>query len=374
MTLREQQLGSSRLHTNRGDSICKALARPDSISNSASAFLMKTFSKLCLSAILCVPFSAPLSAQDAAKIDIDERRASVGILESHIAQRQARLDALQAEIRALDQRVEESVTEIVGMVSGIRDSVESQVRVAQLKADIVGGLRNSVEIYDRHRNTVREQLRLNNPAIPRETLQSDLDVFSKRIELRVEQIKKIAESFTDPRDLPKYEKTNTTSWGQWTIQNEQISDAWRQDRKESKHTESMQEQLIAALRDSITHLEQRNSLMAEKLKGQNITNAERQLYTSDLERNGALIESREAQIHSIQSNGNSIDEIEPLERNAAHETELFIRNMRADLKADFFTIFSKYAELNKERAELHSLTQNLAARKAWLKDYDAKQK
>ena len=33
----------------------------------------------------------------------------------------------------------------------------------------------------------------------------------------------------------------------------------------------------------------------------------------------------------------------------------------------------KYAELNKERTELQALKENLAARKKWLKDYDAAQ-
>jgi hypothetical protein len=242
-----------------------------------------------------------------------------------------------------------------------------------LKADIVGGLRNSVDTYVTHRDRIHEQLRLDNPSIPRATLESDLKVFLERIETRAAQIIMIAESFTDPRDLPKYERTNSSSWGRWSVQNEKISDAWRQDRKEGRHTASMQEQVIAALRESVEHLEQRNSLMSEKLKGQNITAAERELYAADLDRNGDLIESREAQIQSIQSSSVSLDDIEPLKRNAAHETELFVSSLRDDLRKDFFAIFGKYAELNKERAELHGFKENLAARKAWLEAYDAKQ-
>jgi hypothetical protein len=334
---------------------------------------MKTVTFFCSFLITFTVLTDFVSAQETTVPDIDARRESVTVLEKHITQRQARLDGLLAEIKTLGAKLESEVDEIVGMVSGIRDSVESQVRVARLKADIVGGLKNSVDTYVRHRDRIHEQLRLDNPSIPRATLESDLKVFLERIETRAAQIIMIAESFTDPRDLPKYERTGSTSWGRWSVQNEKISDAWRQDRKEGRHTASMQEQVIAALRESVEHLEQRNSLMSEKLKGQNITAAERELYAADLDRNGELIESREAQIQSIQSSSVSLDDIEPLKRNAAHETELFVSSLRDDLRKDFFAIFGKYAELNKERAELHGFKENLAARKAWLEAYDAKQ-
>ena len=335
---------------------------------------MKNFTNYFLPAIAFVTLAGSAAAQDTATLDIDARRDSIAVVESHVAQRQSRLDSLKTEIKALDGRVEKSVEEIVKMVSGIRDSKDSQVRVAMLKADIIDGLKNSVQTYIRHRDSLREQLRRDTTAIPRETLESDLDVFLERIELRVEQVKTITESFTDPQDLPKYVKTNTSSWGRWgSVQGEKISDAWRLDRKESRHTEAAQDQLIDALRASITHLEQRNSLMTEKLRGQNITAAERELYKSDLERNTTLIATRQEQIYSMQSefDGPSLDDIKPLERNAAHETELFVRDMRVDLRRDFFAIFEKYAELNKERGELEALKENLAARKKWLADYDA---
>jgi len=50
--------------------------------------------------------------------------------------------------------------------------------------------------------------------------------------------------------------------------------------------------------------------------------------------------------------------------------DLLVQSARADLREDFFNIFRKYSELNRSRAELKQLEDNLAARKEWLKEYD----
>ena len=174
---------------------------------------MKTVTLFCSFLITFTVLTDFVSAQETTVPDIDARRESVTVLEKHIAQRQARLDGLAADISTRSEKLESEVDEIVGMVSGIRDSVESQVRVARLKADIVSGLRNSIDTYVTHRDRIHEQLRLDNPSIPRATLESDLKVFLSLIETRAAQIIVITESFTDPRDLPKYERTGSSGWG-----------------------------------------------------------------------------------------------------------------------------------------------------------------
>jgi hypothetical protein len=55
----------------------------------------------------------------------------------------------------------------------------------------------------------------------------------------------------------------------------------------------------------------------------------------------------------------------------AHDLDLLVKSSRNDLREDFFSIFRKYDELNRARAELKQLQDNLAARKAWLTKYDA---
>ena len=315
-------------------------------------------------------FSTSLSC--AVEMTMEERRQSVVTLEQHIEQRETRIEGIKEDIRTLDARVETGIEKIVDMVSAIGDSEESKLRVSQLKGDIVTRLRNSIDFYDKQRNTLKEQLRKDQTAIPRETLESDLKLFDDRIEKRVEQIEKIAASFPEPKDLEKYVVTGSSSsfgWGGWgSWENEEISEAWKQNRRDSKQTESMQKKLLEGLEDSINHLEQRNDYLTEKLKGTHITEVERALYQSEVEHNSGVIEMRQHQIVEFLEKGPA--EITPVSRNEAHDTELLVRDMVTDLREDFFSIFRSYTELNKERADIEKLSVNLAARKKWLEEND----
>lgn len=315
-----------------------------------------------LFALLLSPY---VSAVD---MTMEERRQSVVTLEQHIEQREQRLEHLADDIRTIDGRVEKGIADIVTMVSSIRDSKDSKLRVAKLKGDIVSRLRKTIEFYETQRNGIREQLRKEETAIPRETLNADLKRFNERIEKRVEQIEKIAASFPEPKDLEKYVVTDTYSWGWMTYQNQKISEEWKQNRRDSKQTDSMQKKFLEGLEESIEHLKQRNAYLAEKLKGTSITPAERELYESDVVSNEALIELRQNQakefLEKPPAKGKEVSQ------NSAHNTELLIRDMLGDLREDFFSIFRKYSELNKERADLEKLHVNLAARQAWLKEND----
>lgn len=312
-------------------------------------------------------FPAFLSAQTS-EMTMEERRASVANLEQHIAQRRERLVYLGEDIRTIDQRVESGIEDIVRMVSAIRDSNDSRYRVSKLKGDVIGRLRGTIEYYDRQRNGLREQLRKENTAVPKETLEADRKRFDDRIEKRVKQIETIVSSFPESEDVEKYVTTGTYSWGWMSYQNQKISDDWKQNRRDSRQTESAQKKFIEGLEESIDHLKTRNAYLAEKLKGDSITPAERQLYESDLQSNEAVIELRLEQRKAFLETPPT--EGKPVTLNSAHNTELLIRDMVADLREDFFTIFRKYSELNKERADLERLEENLAARKAWLAEHD----
>ncbi|MEM9017370.1 MAG: hypothetical protein AAGC68_10170 [Verrucomicrobiota bacterium] len=316
---------------------------------------------------------AILSPANAAEMTMEERRASVVTLEQHIEQRKLRLEGIKGDIKSLDDRVEAGIEKIVSTVSGIADSETSRRRVSQLKGDVVSRLRNSIDFYDRQRNELREQLRRDQTAIPRETLESDLAIFNERIEKRVEQIERIAASFPESEDLDKYVVTRTSTsfgfgFGRRTREHEEISEAWKQNRRDTKQTESMQKRLLDGLNDSIAHLQQRNSFLTEKLDGQGVTEVERALYGSEIRQNEETIDLRHEQIRQFTERQPA--QLETLDQNEAHSTELLVQDMISDLRDDFFAIFQDYTELNKERADLERLTENLAARKQWLKEND----
>lgn len=327
-----------------------------------------------IAASIMPPFSQVRAQETATALpvaEIEARRKSVATLESHITQRTARLGEIVTDIRALDDRVEDGVDEIVRMLKELKDSEESKVSIALVKADVISGLRKTIEFYRTHRDTIREQLRTGKSDLPKETLEKDLAIFDARIEKRVTQIMELAKTFTDPKELEKYEVTSTASWFGWTIENEEISKAWKQNRRESRHTDSAKEAVSKGLKESINHLEQRNAYLTEKLKSPHLPDVERDFYQTEIAQNNTLIAHRDEQLYEFSSG--SAPETQAVDQGKAHDLDQLVQSARNDLREDFFAIFRKYAELNRARAELKQLDDNLAARRQWLQDYDKRE-
>jgi hypothetical protein len=331
---------------------------------------MKTSSAfvLALAAFLPGPGNSqdPLPALPAE--ELAARRQSVVNLEAHIAQREERLGAIVADIRTLDDRVEKGVDHIVTMMSGVKDSESSKVRIANVKADVMTGLKRTIDYYNQHRDAIREQLRTGKSAVPKETLEKDLAILDTRIDKRVKQIAEIAKSFPDPQELEKYETTSVVGWSGWLYANEEISEAWKQNRRDTRHTDSAREAVSNGLRDAIDHLQQRNAYLAEKLKSPNVPEAEKEYYQSEIARNNGILEQRNTELQQFSTGGATATV--PVMQDQAHDLDQLVQSSRNDLREDFLAIFRKYAELNRARAEVKQLQDNLAARKEWLAKYD----
>ncbi len=327
--------------------------------------------------IICLAIlvgSGPIRAQQKAPTlspeELASRRSSVVNLVSHIAQREDRLGEIVTDIHDLDDRVEEGVTEIVAMMSQVKDSETSKVRIANIKVDIIVGLKRSIDYYNQHRDTLREELRTGKSPLPKETLERDLANFDARVDKRVKQIMELANSFPDPQELAKYESTYAPGWNGWSYENQEISEAWKQNRRDERHTVSAQEGVRKGLADSIAHLQQRNAFLAAKLQSPNVPEAEKAYYRTEIARNNGILEQRNAELEEFSSG--VATPAAPVTQDQAHDLDLLVKSSRNDLREDFFSIFRKYEELNRARAELKQLRDNLASRKAWLEDYEAR--
>lgn len=329
------------------------------------------FSTLVVFGIVALP--AVLPAQEKSSVlspaELASRRESVANLESHIAGREKRMGEIVTDIRALDDRIEDGVNEIVLMLGGMKDSETSKVKIANTKADVIVGLKRTIDYYKKHRDLLREQLRTGKSALPRETLEKDLAIFDGRIEKRVQQIMELAKSFPDPQELEKYEVTSTSSWFGWSNENVEISEAWKQNRRDERHTEEAREGVSKGLRDSIENLRKRNAYLSEKIKSPNTSETERSYYETEIGQNAVLLEERNRQLEEF-STGDATTTF-AVDQGKAHDVDQLVRSEREDLREDFFSLFRKYDELNRARGELKQLQDNLAARKEWLSKYDA---
>jgi hypothetical protein len=276
------------------------------------------------------------------------------------------------DIRTLDSRVESGVDRIVKMLGQVKDSADSKVRISNLKADVITGLRRTIEYYKNNRDALREQVRTGKSAVPLETVEKDIAIFDARIEKRIGQIAELAKSFTDYQELEKYETTSRNSWYGWSWDTVEISDDWKQNRRDARHTESAENDFIEGLRANIRYLEDRSTYLKEKLKQTNLTESEKSFYQADLEKGAALVQHRQKQLEEFLTEAaGASPATKPVSQERAHDLDQLVQSARDDLREDFFAIFRKYSELNRARAELKQLEENLAARKQWLKNYDS---
>ena len=298
---------------------------------------------------------------------MEARKRSIVNLERHIGQRQERMAELAQDMIRLDKRVERRIDLVVDMLKKHKDSKGSKVTVAMTKSKAIEGLRKTIQHYDTKRRALREELR-KETTIPRELLESDVKKFDDRVEKRVEQILALTKSFTQSEDLKKYdEHTRSNGWG-WNWNERRISEDWRQNNRDSRRTKLERQRQLEALEKSIGSLESRNAWLKSQLKSPSASSEERDLFSKDLARNEEIITTRELQIQRLRT---SLDQPKTtaVSRATAHELSDLLDDTAKDVRDDFFTIFAKYAELNKEREQVAKLSKNLEARKKWMAEH-----
>jgi len=309
---------------------------------------------------------APRAHAQEEKIDIEARKHSVANLEQHIEDRENRLSTIAKDILRLDSRVEGQIERIVARLKTVEDSKESQVRVAQTKEKAIEGLRKTIDYYVRKRDDLNEQLRKDKTAA-RELLRDEAAKFDARIEKRVGQIIELTKSFTEHKELKKYETWTDEKWDRSDTKY-RISKDWRHNRKSVRHSEAQQKEISEELAKSIERLERRTADLKEKLRSDKLSPGLRQLYERDLAENIGLTSLR---IQLLHESGSSFGRTEttPIDRDEAHSIELSVEDAAKDLREDFFAIFENYDKLNKERERIAKLKANLEARKTWLKEH-----
>ena len=299
-------------------------------------------------------------AEEAEKpIDIEARKESVANLETHIAQREARLAEWAKDIQVLDARIEKRVDELVKMLAGLRDSQESRTKVTQMKKEAIEGLKRGIEMYVQKRKETRELVRTGDTAAT-----GDLDKFDVRIIKRVDQIAELTKSIPTHQDVAKYESEGGDYWNGYYYENTRISEEWKQNRRDTTGGDQVRDETTKALRETLERLDQRRRSLADLMANRNLTPAAKQLYMTELGQIDAYQDHINAQLREITtaSGGGG----QAVGRDQAHDIENLIDDARKDLREDVARLFQSYDRFVKGRAYIEGLKENLAARKDWL--------
>lgn len=329
---------------------------------------MKNLTSIVFVVSLCAPFSF---AEEKETIDIDARRQSIPVLEKRIEERSERLAAVASDIVRLDKRVEEQIDKIVNKLASIKDSQSTGREISQLKIQAMEGLAKSAQRLQSQRATIMRDLK----ATGDETINQDLDTVDQIAEKRVEQIVKISNSFTQDADVKKYESAGgheeygRFSGDAWYVENERISEEWKQNRRDKSMDKKQRDAVEAALKKSITRYESLIAGIENQLKNQEPSPTEKELLTAELARHQQSLDTRKKQLMEVRT-ASQPEATTSVGKEQAQDLVDAFNDSVSDLKQDLNTIRAKYSEFRVERNQLSDLKKNLEARKKWLEEYD----
>jgi hypothetical protein len=292
--------------------------------------------------------------------DIEARKASVVQLESYIAQRESRLAELGKDIVALDSRIEKRVDELVKMLADMRDSKDSKMKVSQIKQEAIEGLRKGIQIYSAKRREMSEKAKAGD-----EGALGDLGKFDDRIFKRVDQIVEIGRSFPTHKDVDKYQSDGGSYWNGYYYENTQISDDWKQNRRDKVQGGKTRDETTKALREGLDRLDQRRRSLKDLLDNRSPSESARKLYVREIGEIDARTEHLNAELVLLTSGGDTGATNAP-GMDEAMDIGNMLDDARKDLREDVSNLFRLYDQFSTARSKLGDLKENLAARKAWL--------
>jgi hypothetical protein len=304
-------------------------------------------------------------SQAPAAIDYAAREDSVVNLKQHIAQRDARFESIKKDLRALDERVEKQISEIVTTLSSLKDSNESKTRVANVKADVIHALVRTTGVYRQKRMEAFERMR-KDPTAPKEMLEREITIFDERVGKRIQQITEIARSQPGHVDIEKYESDGGHYWRGWAVENTRISEDWKQNRRDSTSDDKIRRELLDALDKALERSQARRASIASNLATGKQTESSKETMEEELGRTDAIIDDLRTQRRELAVP--SLGATREVGRDEAQDGEAMLDDARADLARDMAEIMRKFSELDREGTNIHALKENLKAREEWLKN------
>lgn len=293
----------------------------------------------------------------------EEIKRAISVVEQRLERQEGRVNDLRSELIRLDGRIEKGVDRIVKALESVGDSKDSRTRVAQTKGKVIEGLKKSIGIYQQKRSQVRAQLAKLRSDMEKSGLKGDMKKFDKMAEKRIDQIMELSKSLTTHEDYKKYDTYASSNYWGWNNTVQEKNEDYVQNKRVTKITDKERKEIIAALKKSIEDLGTQNRAMKGRLDSPNFAN-QKDLIQEDIERNEQAIARRETQLEGMLTPTQPATT--PINRRAAHEMELMIRDIADDLKRDFNTLFRRYSEFVKERSQSNALKEQLVMLKKML--------
>ncbi|MDF1713278.1 MAG: hypothetical protein P1U90_13635 [Akkermansiaceae bacterium] len=303
----------------------------------------------------------------AEEITMEERRQSVAIIREQLEMRENRLAEVTKDLRAQGDDIDRRIGKIVDSLSKLKDSEASTTRISRIKADAAKQLMNMIKFYQAEREKLVQKAKTDEAA-PIEGIAKDVARIDEMVQKRSEQIVKLVNSIPGEKDVDKYEVTDSSYVNGWVWENSQISEEWRQNRRDKVQSTKARREARQALEQSIEDLERRLGAVRSKLKGDDLGAVQREIQNHELDYLENLLKVRKQQLVEV-----SRPQPEPSEsvpRDKADDLKQLFADASGQIREDFVDALRIYRSAVVEREKLARIRLNLKAREEWLKVND----
>jgi hypothetical protein len=300
--------------------------------------------------------TAQEDADKAAKIANGTR--IIAEMEQGVQLYEKRVQDLTDELLKMDASIEKKVDTLVSTLSGLKDTEDSKNRIERNKADLIAGLRKSIQFYAQRRRLKVDEASRAGANVSKEDLQKDIAYLEERINKRVDQIMKVTKSFTKHEDYDKYihyQDNNDYYDGQ---DHKEKNPKYEQNKRVTQVSDNAKEDLMADMQTSIQKLRQENILAQDKIKMAG-SKEEYDRLVADVEQKDKMIESLSAKLTEMATPYDAPATKPVGSQKAAFELEKLIKDSIAGIQQDFRNMLARKGQLDLERSRLHGTRMKL---------------
>ena len=286
---------------------------------------MKKISFLILSIIFIGGLS--LNSFAKAKSEAEAKKPTL------IVKKEAEIKKMTDKILDLDSEIEGEVNQIIKYLSSVKDSADSNTKVAVIKEKAILALADSVQDYKRERAKRLNELSKRYPNLSRDILAKQIGITDERIDKRIEQIVKITSSLTQNQNVKKYDVywSRKHKYGRRSKvkSSKKLSKEYKQNRSVTAKNAALKAKVIKGLKDEIDSLEAKNVSLKAKIEAERSKGIKEQ-YEKEIEANKVTIEKRKKQITEAENEASA--PTQPIENSEARDLEEQISNLVLDIQ------------------------------------------
>lgn len=269
------------------------------------------------------------------------------LLKSQLQAREVRADLLLTELKAVDNRIEDTIDHVVETLRLVSDSKDSRTKVARIKSDTVDGLGKLIGLYQQKRAALQEELRRPVLNLSVEEKQRAISKFDARIEKRVQQMIELSKSLPTHKDYEQYTAMDNGWYGTTYAVNED----YKQNRRLTTQANAQNSKILKELQHSIDRLDRQSRTLNTQLAAA-ATEAQKTMLAEEIKKTDALIKTRRTQLTAVVVPSDAVTR--PIGQAEANNFDKALRQTVDSLKRDFTTLFQRYTAYLSERSAVNT--------------------